>query len=254
MPFPFLAAATIGSSLIGSVSQGLTNRANQRRFRENRRYNEPKYQMERLKAAGLNPNLVYGQGANNVSSPPPQNESKTPDLGSAMAQYQNIKNAMKNELVLDQKYKNSVQELELKKMALEHRNFDLDKKKSLLDSDLSFASNRVGIQKLDMINKEIFNSNLDAKMKSEILGALERAKNNRANTNLTDIKTDIQQELYDRWYSKGINPNDSLASRKILELIDALFDGEPIDKIKTWRKNRQKSNSKRPNFIDWLKN
>lgn len=249
MPFPFMAAATGLSALIGGATTLMTNRSNQKLFRENRDYNHPANQMKRLKEAGLNPNLVYGNGANNVSSPPPKNEAPEFNIIGAIAQYQNVKNAIKQEQVLDQKYKNSVQEMELKKMALEHRVFDLDKKKSLLDSDISYAQNRVSIQRLDMINKQIFNSNLDAKMKADILGAIERARLNRANTTLTEIKTDIERELLDRWYSKGITPNDSLAARKVLELIDALFDGDPIKKIKGLNK---KGGSPLPPHIQFL--
>lgn len=77
-----------GASLLGTVgnavSQGFTNRA-ERKFAEeqadkqrawaledwnrNNEYNSPSSQMARLKAAGLNPNLVYGNGATTTAAP-----------------------------------------------------------------------------------------------------------------------------------------------------------------------------------------
>ena len=77
MPFPLIAAIGAGVSLANSASQLITNRQNQR-FSEKmynqtqadnlknwnlqNEYNLPQNQMTRLKAAGLNPNLVYGNG------------------------------------------------------------------------------------------------------------------------------------------------------------------------------------------------
>lgn len=51
-------------------------------------YNSPKAQMQRLSDAGLNPNLMYGQGTTGVSSPPPvarleSGSIDTPDYGPA---------------------------------------------------------------------------------------------------------------------------------------------------------------------------
>lgn len=42
-------------------------------------YNSPEKQMERLKAGGLNPNLVYGNGTSTIASPIPQAEVKSWD-------------------------------------------------------------------------------------------------------------------------------------------------------------------------------
>ena len=46
----------------------------------NNAYNDPSAQMERLRQAGLNPNLVYGNGATTTASAPsaPQASSATP--------------------------------------------------------------------------------------------------------------------------------------------------------------------------------
>lgn len=63
----------------------LSDRQNQQNvdlWREQQVYNSPKAQMSRLKEAGLNPHLVYGNGATaQMSSPPQVQRSHMPDLG-----------------------------------------------------------------------------------------------------------------------------------------------------------------------------
>lgn len=115
---PFtIAAVTAGAGLVGqginAISQGSINKktrqynremyAQQRKdaisdFNMQNAYNSPQAQMERLKSAGLNPNLVYGATApgnssGQIHSATPQGWSpKAPqfDLGSPMAQYFSI--------------------------------------------------------------------------------------------------------------------------------------------------------------------
>lgn len=56
-----LAIASIGSSAVGSILNPILQA---RENKKNREYNKPINQMARLKEAGLNPHLVYGNGAN----------------------------------------------------------------------------------------------------------------------------------------------------------------------------------------------
>lgn len=108
MPIP-LAAAAIGGSLIGGAANvAATNEANQanaylysQQFKDSvkfwkmqNEYNSPAQQMNRLKDAGLNPNLVYGNG--NAITPaqpikmPDRPDIKAPDvsaLGEVFSRY-----------------------------------------------------------------------------------------------------------------------------------------------------------------------
>lgn len=97
MPGPLVAAGiSAGASLLGSaINAGSTARQNrlQREWNEKmygiqrqdsladwnmqNEYNSPTAQMQRLKAAGLNPNLVYGNGADATSGPVRSTESKS---------------------------------------------------------------------------------------------------------------------------------------------------------------------------------
>lgn len=56
-------------------------------------YNSPQAQMERLKAAGLNPNLVYGSGSAvaTTNSGPKSQEVKPSNLSQGVMNYANIK-------------------------------------------------------------------------------------------------------------------------------------------------------------------
>lgn len=83
------AGGNLLGSLFGFGSQQSTNAANMEiakyqyeknleMWNRNNAYNSPQAQMQRLKNAGLNPNLVYGNGAvGNASSTPPQFEAPT---------------------------------------------------------------------------------------------------------------------------------------------------------------------------------
>lgn len=98
MPLPALAGAAIaaGASLLGTGGQiyaaGKMNRKtrewNEKMYAQQRAdaladwntqnaYNSPEQQMQRLKEAGLNPNLVYGTGADTTAGPVRSTESKS---------------------------------------------------------------------------------------------------------------------------------------------------------------------------------
>lgn len=99
------------SSLINFGSQAMTNRHNMKLAKWSHQkdvemwnaaneYNNPKNQMARLEAAGLNPNLVYGSGAvgNTSTQTPTYNMPKQeapkiqlPDILSVLGMYQDVR-------------------------------------------------------------------------------------------------------------------------------------------------------------------
>jgi len=103
------AGSNLVSQGINAIAQGTANRANRRHAekmfqwevnanRENWRmqneYNSPAQQMQRLKEAGLNPNLVYGNGAtatggsiSSSSATSPRGEAPRFDLGQIVSGY-----------------------------------------------------------------------------------------------------------------------------------------------------------------------
>lgn len=80
------------------------NQMNYRMYKEDREYNTPVNQMARLKAAGLNPHLVYGNGSvvGNTSGGAPQMQAPTQDyssigdLAQIPANYLNLKQRSEN--------------------------------------------------------------------------------------------------------------------------------------------------------------
>jgi len=108
MPFPVAAAIAGGSALAGGAIQAASTARQNRLSRDFSRemydkqyrdsialwtrqndYNSPQAQMQRFKAAGLNPNLIYGQGnSGNAGSIP------TPDVQAAQFRVPEIGNAV----------------------------------------------------------------------------------------------------------------------------------------------------------------
>lgn len=80
------------NALIGAGVQGLTNRKNRKfalkMWNLQNEYNTPLAQMDRLRAAGLNPNLVYGGGMNNTASSPDVPQGRMDfDMGNPVQNY-----------------------------------------------------------------------------------------------------------------------------------------------------------------------
>lgn len=92
MPSPefWTAVATAGTNQIGNIiSTAMANDANERmqheqnkwnleQWNRNNAYNSPAAQMQRFKAAGLNPDLMYQQGTPGISSAPAQGNNPIP--------------------------------------------------------------------------------------------------------------------------------------------------------------------------------
>ena len=83
----------------------------------NNAYNDPSAQMERLKQAGLNPNLVYGGGATTTASAPsaPQASSATPqrfqgvDALPALSMYMDVKMKQAQADLIEEQKNNLIQ-------------------------------------------------------------------------------------------------------------------------------------------------
>ncbi|UYD39233.1 MAG: DNA pilot protein [Wigfec virus K19_165] len=87
MPFPLIpvinAAATLASQGIAGAQarrqQEKANEYNETMWHKQNEYNTPENQMQRFKEAGLNPNLIYGQGNAGNAAPAPQFEKLAPE-------------------------------------------------------------------------------------------------------------------------------------------------------------------------------
>lgn len=73
----------LGSQFVSNASSARQNRKNrewqEEMWNKNNAYNTPAMQMQRFKAAGLNPHLIYGQGSNGNSGAPPSLPPQRPE-------------------------------------------------------------------------------------------------------------------------------------------------------------------------------
>ena len=108
MPLPLAAIAAAApavsaaaNSILSPVMTAVTNRQNRKHALEdwNRQnaYNHPTQQMQRLKEAGLNPNLVYGGGATTLAQPVKSPDAQVPNIDlqkipEGIGAYQSVKN------------------------------------------------------------------------------------------------------------------------------------------------------------------
>lgn len=96
MPFPIAAAISAGAGLFSSIFGNESDKKAHERDRQesiddwnrNNEYNSPKAQMSRFKDAGLNPQLIYGQGTpgNASATPVSQQKSGNPSFKPDLAQ------------------------------------------------------------------------------------------------------------------------------------------------------------------------
>lgn len=120
MPLPLAAIIGAGASLAGGVMNQIfadkaAKNAYQRQldfWNKQNEYNLPANQMQRLEAAGLNPNLVYGNGATTMSAQLSSVKSSSPELGSGIAAAGNI---VAQTALLNAQRKNIEADTELKK-------------------------------------------------------------------------------------------------------------------------------------------
>lgn len=131
-------------------------------------YNRPEAQMERLKAAGLNPHLVYGTGAvGNTSGQMPQynapraNFRSVPiDVGGTVGQFQDLQLRQAQKNLLEERRNTEVQNSGLR---LLQRNLTLKKSKreglelakahAMFDDQLDFQRERVRKLRQDIRNQ-----------------------------------------------------------------------------------------------------
>ena len=110
-PVGMIGGASLGASIGSSVdtnnanvkAQKSANEANAALWREQAAYNSPEAQMQRLKAAGLSPQLVYGQVADSKMSSPPTMVAPHRDpvvSREGLAQWQQVQNMQEQNKLL----------------------------------------------------------------------------------------------------------------------------------------------------------
>lgn len=85
MPIPPLPLITAGIDLLGGIfGNAQQNKYNEEMWNKQNEYNSPKNQMKRYEEAGLNPQLIYGQGTPGNASAVQSKTAYSPDTSKAL--------------------------------------------------------------------------------------------------------------------------------------------------------------------------
>lgn len=167
-PFPLETVISSGSNLLGGILNQIfadkaAKKAYQRQldfWNKQNEYNLPANQMQRLQAAGLNPNLVYGSGATSMSAQLSSVRPSSAELGSGIAAAGNVVaqtallKAQKENIEADTKLKE--QETAKKSSETDLNKYDLDNMRPAM---LKKIENETGLkgQELELFKKTFNN-------------------------------------------------------------------------------------------------
>lgn len=289
MPDPITVAAIAGGAQlagqgINALTQGNLNKKtrqyNQQMYNLQRQhslqdwtmqneYNSPAAQMQRLKMAGLNPNLVYGKGADNVSGTVRSSDAgswnpQAPkfELGAAaqsglsayydtqmrQAQIDNLKTqntAIANEAIL------KAAQTEATMQGTATSKFDLGLKSELRQVSLQAATENLRKLTTDIDISVRADERAAAQNAVSVSEAAERIlslREQRAKTivekeqiraQINNLKNDSELKQLDINLKKmGLQPGDPMILRAAAQKIDSIteFGKKGIDKIKSWFK------------------
>lgn len=290
MPLPILAAAVsaggnLASQAINSITQSKLNKSQQRYntymydrqradnladYNMQNEYNSPAAQMQRLKDAKLNPNLVYGNGSATNDAAPVRSASPgswnptAPRLdlgGAANAGLSAFYDAQLKEQTTDNlKAQNDVlvQDAMLKAAQLGYVNsqtmntlqntkgsqFDLSMKQSLADGQLQLQ--QLSLDKLKADTQNVL-SDIETKTlmrEPNLQKAIEDILTARASRSTSAAQRDQIYQTIDNMKKEGvlkdldiqlrrmgINPNDPMYMRMIGRLVNAVSDSPVTKKV-----------------------
>ena len=262
--------------IVGGIIEGaMNNSSNKEIARENREfsldmwnrnneYNTPLAQMQRLKAAGLNPNLMYGQGTTGNSSAPAKADGANPTqyklnfLEAAQLHQQQKLNEQSIQLQKSQTELNHAQAQKVNaETANTHANtlntqetmqFNRESRPKILEKfDLDNANIKLSNENLNKINAKIeadinqikANTNLTARqadVAKATLGKITIEAENAIKQGRTIDLQQVEQIMRNDLMKKGMNPSDSGSQRLIKEMLDTF---KPIiDRSKAFWKDK----------------
>lgn len=294
MPLPLAAIPAIsqagegaGNFMLQTIgneqSRRWSERMYQRQYDDNIRfwqmqneYNTPEMQMQRFRAAGLNPNLIYGQGDNGnagqIKSPEVQKPQfdYTPNTGIAEAartglQYmmdketrelQNDNLRVQNEIMIQDAALRKAQ-VSATLVGTERRQFDLDFERSIQGVSLDYRAERLRQAKIDNYVKlgnyglatqrnareaAVVSSSLNealqrmSESRQRIAQSKEEVQRIRASTDLLRKDGTIRQ-LEIELRQEGLNPNDPSWQTMVAKFLQ-YYAEDKLDKPKgtSWLK------------------
>lgn len=256
MPIPALVGAAAIGGLTGLINTGLQGRQSRRNAERTARanmelaqyqyskdlemwnlqnqYNDPRNQMSRFKSAGLNPNLIYGQGnAGNAQAMPKfeaprvdYNQITPMQIPEVLGQYNNLRmqqaqidNVKAQTQNTQERTLNEALQRIILEVSGQRGKFDLEKAKALLPYDLSVRERESAIKQEEVIQaiqrSGMFRS--DARIKQQIARRLE-------GTTASDIERAGAEALFSKyrahWMKQGVTSSDHLVVRLMARLLD----------------------------------
>jgi hypothetical protein len=266
MPIPLAIAAPLIGQGINAVSQLLTNRsqkkyaqsayAQQRKdsladYTMQNEYNSPQKQMERLKMAGLNPNLAYGS-VNTTSAPIRSTDAKSYSPQAPQIDTSSIQSGLMNQYDIDIKKEQAnnlrtqntvqIQDALLKAAQILATNqgtkksaFDLSMAESLKENSLQVA--QANLKNIQANTQTTLDSNerAAAMQAPTLLKAAEDVLTMRMNRTKTivekeqirqqieNLKTDNRiKNLDENLKQIGVQPGDNILLRMLAQILDGL--------------------------------
>ncbi|MCT3639125.1 hypothetical protein HZR07_00715 [Elizabethkingia anophelis] len=246
--------------IVGGMIEGaMNNSSNKKIARENREfslemwnrnneYNTPLAQMQRLKEAGLNPNLMYGQGTTGNSSAPAKADGANPTqyklnfLEAAQLHQQQKLNEQSIQL---QKSQTELNHAQAQKVNAETANTHANTLNTQETMQFNRESRPKILEKYDLDNAgiKLSNENLN-KINAKIEADINQIK---ANTQLTARQADVAK---------------ASLGKIAIEVENAVKQGRSIDlqqveqqfKNDLWKKGINPSSTGTNGLIDWLRN
>lgn len=261
----------IGTALYNAYNQQKTNRDNQKRadrdYLQSRKdtladfdrvnsYNSPAQQMTRLRQAGLNPNLVYGKGADNTASTINSPKKTSPDIQPVPFDSDKITTALqmgsqlkfqqeqtdnlvaqrelmeKEKMLKDATTAKIAQETATSKFQLEQsqRLKDIVVEKSILDNEQTrqntqYTKSSMSIAQTDLELRKMQNSSNIAKTTQDIIAsrmAVTRDKKQLENLEIQMANAKQANEMNEldlRLKRIGLNPTDPTYQRVLTQAL-----------------------------------
>lgn len=207
-------------------------------------YNAPAAQMERLRAAGLNPNLVYGNGgaANTASNAGQPSQTPLPnvDLGAAfgegLAAYQAIRMNRSQLASMDKARQVQDADIALKNVkALEAAQntaksaAQTDAISSMLQHQIDAIMANTRNMELKNIEQEFNNEKMPERYRMEFLQSMYNLKLAQSTLSTEQIKRAIDHENY-RLLKAGIPPNTPAWQRFLYSMVTPTSAGTAVKK------------------------
>lgn len=243
MPIPLpLAVAGISavSSGVDALLTGGQNKKNRKHqeymYDKNNAYNTPQMQMQRYKAAGLNPHLIYGQGNSGNASMPGNPDTEAPqtkfadiaqNYASNKKQQIEIDNMRKSMEVMDADITlkaattaNTLSSSAQTQQQVAHAAALWDNTQALAAANLGNAQ-ETGVKLKAEVGAILATTSLTKTQQAQALQNIEesvaRIKTLQADNKLKEAQL-VEQNMKNQMWKDGINPNDS-ASNQILKEI-----------------------------------